>query len=149
MKQILVPIDCSEGAHQALQVAVTIAGALGAKLILLEVIEEEGPLPTISYRLPEGTTDRTAFLARERFKSLRPVLENADVPWVCRVAEGAPPEEICRLARDLAIDLIVMGRRGLGVVGRLVLGSVSDYVVHHAPCHVLIAHQTAGSAAKL
>ncbi|MCZ8054719.1 MAG: universal stress protein, partial [Microcystis sp. LE19-12.2C] len=45
---------------------------------------------------------------------------------------------ICKVAREENIDLIVIGRRGRSGLGELFLGSVSNYVLHHAPCSVLI-----------
>ena len=43
-----------------------------------------------------------------------------------------PGEAICKYAKENNVDLIVMGTRGLGTIRRTVLGSVSDYVIHHA-----------------
>lgn len=51
---------------------------------------------------------------------------------------GNTGEEICGLAEDIDVDTIVMGRKGKGAVSEIVLGSVSHYVVHHAPCAVTI-----------
>jgi len=46
---------------------------------------------------------------------------------------GKPAGEvICQVAKDEKVDLILMGTRGLGPVRRTIMGSVSDYVVHHA-----------------
>jgi nucleotide-binding universal stress UspA family protein len=58
-------------------------------------------------------------------------------------ARGAAPVgraagEIVRLAKESGADLIVLGARGLNPVKRLVLGSVSTNVLHHAPCDVLV-----------
>jgi nucleotide-binding universal stress UspA family protein len=52
---------------------------------------------------------------------------------------GDPSEEILKLAREIHADLIVLGRRGLGRIGGLVLGSVSERVLHGAHCAVVIA----------
>ncbi len=135
-KEILVAVDGSEGSLHALGAAVELAKALGGRLTLLEVIEEQGPLPTRTELPPPGET-RTEYLARKRFEPVRGV-ENQGVPWVRRVVEGSPPETICRVANELGSDLIVVGSRGLGALARVVLGSVSGYVVHHAPCPVLV-----------
>ena len=52
---------------------------------------------------------------------------------------GAKPgEHICRLAKEQQIDMIVMGSRGIGRIRRTLLGSVSDYVLHHAGIPVVI-----------
>jgi nucleotide-binding universal stress UspA family protein len=55
-----------------------------------------------------------------------------------RVARGAPGEVLCEEARVLRADVVVVGSRGLGAIRRALLGSVSTYVVHNAPCPVLV-----------
>jgi nucleotide-binding universal stress UspA family protein len=52
--------------------------------------------------------------------------------------EGSPAEAIINVAMTRASDLIVMGSRGMGTLGGLLLGSTSQSVVSHAPCPVLI-----------
>lgn len=51
---------------------------------------------------------------------------------------GRPDEQIVALAEEIGVGLIVMGSRGLGGLRRLLMGSVSDSVVRHAHCPVLI-----------
>ncbi|MEA5466187.1 universal stress protein [Leptothoe sp. PORK10 BA2] len=51
--------------------------------------------------------------------------------------EGAPGPALCDVATDWRADLIVMGRRGRSGFSELLLGSVSNYAMHHAPCSVL------------
>lgn len=53
-------------------------------------------------------------------------------------ATGTPGQKICQLARSWAADLIVVGRRGRRGLSEMLLGSVSNYVVHHAHCSVLV-----------
>ncbi|MGH7353641.1 MAG: universal stress protein, partial [Candidatus Rokuibacteriota bacterium] len=53
-------------------------------------------------------------------------------------------EEIVRAVVEWPADLIVVGARGLGALARLVLGSVSEHVVHHAPCAVLVVRERGG-----
>jgi nucleotide-binding universal stress UspA family protein len=53
---------------------------------------------------------------------------------------GSPGRTICDLARNWGADLIVVGRRGHSGLTELFLGSVSNYVLHHAPCSVHIIH---------
>jgi nucleotide-binding universal stress UspA family protein len=57
---------------------------------------------------------------------------------VTRLIEGSAGDELCRLAEEVDADVIVMGTRGRGGVRRALLGSVSDHVVRHAPCPVLV-----------
>mgnify|MGYP000853437523 CR=1 FL=1 len=57
-----------------------------------------------------------------------------------QVLEGDPGRVICDIAAQAGADVIVMGTRGRGGVKRALLGSVSDHVVRHAPCPVLITN---------
>ena len=52
-----------------------------------------------------------------------------------------PGEIICKVAEEEDVAMIIVGTRGLGKVRRAIMGSVSDYVVHHAPCPVIVCRQ--------
>ena len=59
------------------------------------------------------------------------------------VVEGNPAVEICRVASERGIDLIVLGSHGRGVISRAILGSTADKVMRTAHCPVMIvAHGT-------
>ena len=64
------------------------------------------------------------------------------------VEHGSPGERICATAADHAIELIILGSHERGAFGRFVHGSVSDYVVHHAPCPVLVVRHATVAASK-
>lgn len=55
-----------------------------------------------------------------------------------RVEAGDPGPVLVRLARDLGVDVVVVGTRGRGAVKRMLLGSVSTHVAKHAPCPVVV-----------
>ncbi len=135
--KLLVPIDGSPDAHRALDAALDLAARLGAAVTVLEVVEDFGPLPGYYEAAPEGT-DRVRWLADQRFEDVVPALGTTDVPWDRRVERGDPADTVCRVAEQGAYDLIVIGSRGLSSVKRFLVGSVSDRVVHHAPCPVLV-----------
>lgn len=54
------------------------------------------------------------------------------------VLDGEPGPELCRLAEEEAVDVMVVGSHGAGFLRRVLLGSVSHHVLQHAPCPVLI-----------
>ncbi len=54
------------------------------------------------------------------------------------VVEGEPGAALCKLASDVDAVALVVGSRGRGVIKRALLGSVSDFVVRHAPCPVVV-----------
>jgi nucleotide-binding universal stress UspA family protein len=74
----------------------------------------------------------------ERARSLRD--EGVEV-GDAHLALGDPDKEIVKFAEDAHADLIVLGSRGLGRLRRALLGSVSDSVVRHAHCPVLVVRQ--------
>ena len=69
-------------------------------------------------------------------------LEGLKVPVETVVRQGVPANEILQAAEELHADLIVMGSRGWGQLKAMLLGSVSEHVLHHATCPVLIARAT-------
>lgn len=77
--------------------------------------------------------DERAQVIAERTAGL---LESANTE--IQVLQGDPGPTLCRLADDLSADALVIGSRGHGRIKRVLLGSVSDYVVRHAPCPVVI-----------
>ncbi|XP_064649071.1 universal stress protein in QAH/OAS sulfhydrylase 3'region-like [Lineus longissimus] len=54
--------------------------------------------------------------------------------------DGNPGEAVVHIAEEEKASMVVMGTRGLGTIRRTILGSVSDYVVHHSRCPVLVCH---------
>lgn len=64
--------------------------------------------------------------------------EAAHLPCQTRLEFGSAREVICAVAEEVSPDMLVVGSHGRGNLERLVLGSVSDYVVHHAHCPVLV-----------
>ena len=74
--------------------------------------------------------DKTAELIHKRFR-------DTNIKVSTEVLKGSPEQQIIEEARHWKADLIVVGSHGRGFWGRM-LGSVSDAVVHHAPCSVLV-----------
>lgn len=80
----------------------------------------------------EGFAADTAVQIKNTLNGSTPKIET-------EVRLGAAPQIIVDEARDWNADLIVVGSHGRGFWGRLTLGSVSDAIIHHAPCSVLVA----------
>ena len=137
IKKVLVPIDGSESSKRALEMAIAIAEASEAKLTILEVVEEFGPLPGY-YEAPPINQDRVQWVSEQRFEKVHPILDATKVVWDRRVVEGYAADQICDIAKSEKYDMIVIGSRGMSPVGRFLIGSVSDRVVHHAPCSVTV-----------
>ncbi|RLF56476.1 MAG: universal stress protein, partial [Thermoplasmata archaeon] len=65
--------------------------------------------------------------------------KRAGVRVIRKMVEGIPDEEIIKIARKK--DLIVMGSKGKTALDRILVGSVSEKVIHHAPCAVMIVRE--------
>jgi nucleotide-binding universal stress UspA family protein len=99
-----------------------------------------GPVSTVTGRLlEEQRTVLEGVLARVA-SGLEPRVDSVE----CSVVVGRPTAEILRAAREPRVDLVVVGARGLGFLGRFILGSVSERVVQHAACSVLVVRGAGG-----
>lgn len=74
-------------------------------------------------------------LLEDKMKTL---LKEKGLSGVLRTATGKPGEVICKIAEEETAVMIVVGTRGMGKVRRTILGSVSDYLVNHAHCPVIV-----------
>jgi nucleotide-binding universal stress UspA family protein len=82
--------------------------------------------------------------AGEELERTAAALTNAKVDT--RIEVGDVAGTICRVAADLHADVIVVGSHGRGAIERILLGSVSEQVVRHAPCPVLVVRPTPKSS---
>lgn len=76
--------------------------------------------------------------ALKRLEELRQILLSSRLEATALCRRGHAGKSIVTFAREAPCNLIVLGNRGLGGAGALLLGSTSRYVLHHAPCPVLV-----------
>ncbi|PSF35424.1 universal stress protein [Aphanothece hegewaldii CCALA 016] len=153
--KILVAIDMSEGAKDVYSTALSLVIKHNANLILLHVLsheEEYSPLPIPPNLIdiyPATGNDLTLETWRQQweefeFEGLEMLKKRAEEATKAGIQVeyqqiyGSSGQTICQLAQDSQVDLIIVGRRGRSGLSELLLGSVSNYVLHHAPCSVLI-----------
>ena len=94
---------------------------------------EAAPIAT-----PETTEELTEAYKEEAEASLDRTARVLGGDVARRVEYGDPAAEICRVAEDEGFDVIVVGSHGSGFMKRVLLGSVSQHLLHHAPCPVLV-----------
>lgn len=134
--KILVATDGSDHAKKAVAAAADLGRRYGARVTVVTVFE---PIP-IDLGTPYGEqlTARRMGVAEELLREAAQVLERSGVAHETDTLSGPPARMILEVARTRRPDLIVLGSRGLGPVGQILLGSVSFRVVQEAPCPVLL-----------
>jgi nucleotide-binding universal stress UspA family protein len=137
-KHILVPTDLSEGAGQALDYACELARTLDAEVHLLNVVGIPAlGVPELGVALASTVIDQLVVENQTALQELaRRRCATSRVGQVL-IRAGDPRDTINQTARDLGIDLIVMGTHGRRGITRALLGSVAETVVRTAPCAVL------------
>mgnify|MGYP001811991599 CR=1 FL=1 len=141
LSHILVPTDGSEQALDAARVAGHLARGLDAKVTVV-IVHAEDIVPALAWQDVMEVDEVRARLESDAREKALPDTVNAlgklsEQPE-CFQLWGHPGEKICQFAEESNVSLIVMGSHGRSGFKRLVLGSVSNMVVNHAPCAVTI-----------
>lgn len=146
MSRIAVAIDGSENADAALDYAIELAGKFSSRLSIVAVV----PLvpayvptsePWVAPEVPDNESKYYRELVDRAVERARTAGLTAE--GVC--LEGVIVDELLNQLEQFPVDLLVMGSRGLSTARRLLLGSVSDAIVHHVKCPVLIVKQPKGA----
>ncbi|GAB4213553.1 MAG: universal stress protein [Synechococcales cyanobacterium] len=149
-RRILVALDLSPSSPIVWQRAVELAQASHGHILVAHVsFQDDLDMALINgmgyeATLSQGLWDEYQDHLREEEHSRRQQMQDlvATVPTAGLTIDydfshGIPGQTLCYLAKSWGADLIILGRRGHSGLGELLLGSVSNYVLHHAPCSVL------------
>ena len=138
IKKILVPVDGSDASKHALSDAIDLAKIHSAKLILLAVAD----VTEAAYPIMGVTLDKDGFYnVKKKAEAMLATLKEtvpSDVDLEAEVENGIPGMVISNMVEDEKIDIVVMGNSGKGAVSSFIMGSVSQYVIHHVKCPVLV-----------
>jgi nucleotide-binding universal stress UspA family protein len=140
IKTILVPVDFSGCSRQGLEYAIAFANEFGAKIILVHatylgyVYSSEG---TAIYDLPALQKAARQTAERKMRELVRSVNFGA-VKYQTAFTDGSPVIDICAFAKDHHVDLIITSTHGFTGFTHVLIGSIAEQVVRHAPCSVLV-----------
>lgn len=150
IRRILCPVDWSDSSAGALQAAAELARRFDAALTLLHVDVVPGSaIPEALLETPPSIAQDLSAPADRPLADWRALAVRLGAPRVDAFRSvGTPGLEIVALARRDAYDLVVMGTHGRSGLGHLVLGSVAEEVVRHAPCPVLTVGTEAAHALR-
>ena len=132
MKNILLAYDGGEPAKRALDVAIDLTKRFDASLSVVSVV------PVHPGRSPVDPWDDRDVHEQE-LREARDLLSQNGIPAEMIESAGDPAREIEKIAEAGKFDTIVVGSRGLGTLGRILQGSVSEHVTTHAGATVVVA----------
>jgi nucleotide-binding universal stress UspA family protein len=136
-KTILCPTDFSDSSYHALEYGVRFARNAGGTLLLLHVIHVPAGdlLGRDAYTLNFNEAERQVI---ERLREVQAKQLNGYPTCELMATLGDPAEEIIGLARSRSVDLIISSTHGRSGLSHLVMGSVAEKIIRHAPCPVFV-----------
>lgn len=149
-KRLLVAVDLSEISQGVFDHALALAQISGGEMLLLHILSPESENIPVNYAplimsytpimVEEFQKEWETF--REQCKHQLEMFvrqaESQGVKVQSQQLSGHPGRLICEYAQEQQVDTIIIGRRGRSGLSELFLGSVSNYVLHHARCTVVI-----------
>jgi nucleotide-binding universal stress UspA family protein len=146
LRRAIVAVDGSESARHALDALARLPLPTDLELVLVHVLRRDALPP--AFQLGSGLSGGAVFdeyteqyhaLGEQIVKDALSRVRQSGHKGTEQVRCGAPAEELIAAAQETDADLIVVGAANKSALGRLLLGSVSGRVLHHAPCSVLVA----------
>jgi len=143
--KILIATDGSEFSKEAIKKACALfRGSHDVKIMIVSAFETPGPIAAEPYMgvaaeyqdVTDYVKQRSEIFADSACEMVKAELPQAEI--TSSVKMGTPVRNINEVAEEWGADLIVVGSHGHGFLGRVTLGSVSDGLVHHAKCPVLV-----------
>jgi nucleotide-binding universal stress UspA family protein len=140
LKRILVAVDGSAPSLKAVRMAAEVAQRFGARLTLVHVVPKL-LLPPDVYGLTIAAVEKEhRAYADGVLDKAREVIDDPGLDVSSTVLFGAPAEAVAEEAAAPDVGMVVVGGSGHGAVARVILGSVSDRLVHISPKPVLVVH---------
>lgn len=139
ISEILVPVDGSDNALRAVRYALGLAESTGVRIRLFYVFPVSSVEIIGMAGMSRDDVDHAAQAGAQRvFDEVHAQIGDVSVEISDDTSVGDPAEEIIRCTEDDGRLLVVLGRRGLSTVQKLLLGSVSEKVMRHAQCPVMV-----------
>ncbi|WP_255169440.1 universal stress protein [Natrononativus amylolyticus] len=137
--RILVPIDDSEPAREALTEALELFAT--EQIVVLHVLDTNESSHGIEGGAADGWYEAKKEEAEELFEDAQAVADEYDAPLETAIESGRPDRTIVDYATEHGVDHIVMGSHGRSGVSRILVGSVAESVIRNAPVSVTIARR--------
>ena len=134
-ERILVAVDGSEFADVAVDQAISLGGICSSHIFLIGVVDLYPEQMAVAPALVEKMSEEV----RQNLENAKKKVEKANIPCETIVHMGGKPHEfIVKVAKEKSVDLIAMGTHGRSGLKRILMGSVAQNVIGHAPCPVIV-----------
>ena len=144
--RVILATDGTKQSEAAIEITRALNLKHGDEIIVISVVDMALPLSVDIYAGYQPSTEEIENTVKENSRiilettgnKLREIFEEKDVSIALEILNGSPESRIVERAEETNADLIIVGSHGYNRWERLLLGSVSDSVIHHAPCSVLV-----------
>lgn len=151
--RVILATDGTKFGEAAVKMAARLALGEGDSIVILSVVDMALPIPIDLYggylpdsgELEAAARENAAGVVISAQQILAEAFEGSNVAISTDVQFGSPESRIVEMAEEISADLIVIGSHGYRQWERLLLGSVSNSVVNHAPCSVMVVRSTEDS----
>ncbi|PLX77711.1 MAG: universal stress protein [Desulfuromonas sp.] len=139
LPKILIPVNDSAAAERTIAAIIANRERFPVTLTLLHVVDTD----RLAYRMipdfqVEMVRDKAMQVGETTLNRIKEKFNSSGISTIARLESGSPREVITRVANDENFSLLVIGRRGMGEVRDVLFGSVSNHVLHHVNCPVLL-----------
>ncbi|PLY02106.1 MAG: universal stress protein [Desulfuromonas sp.] len=139
LPKILIPVNDSQASDRTIAAIIANKERFPVTLTLLHVVDVD----KLAYRMiPDFQVDmvqeKAMSIGEITLNKIKERFNTAGISTISRLEAGAPREVITRIANDEGFGLLVIGRRGMGEIRDVLFGSVSNHVLHHVTCPVLL-----------
>ncbi len=144
--RIILATDGTKQSEAAIEITRTLNLFEGDEIRVVSVVDMALPLSVDIYAGYQPSTDEIENAVKENAEKvlettghkLREIFAGKNILIETELLTGSPESRIVEIAETTGADLIIVGSHGYNRWERLLLGSVSDSVIHHAPCSVLV-----------
>ncbi len=144
--RIILATDGTKQSEAAIEITRALNLNAGDEIQVISVVDMALPLSIDIYAGYQPSTEEIESAVKENAEKilettgnkLRAIFAEKNITVVTELLTGSPESRIVEKAEEISADLIIVGSHGYNRWERLLLGSVSDSVIHHAPCSVLV-----------
>ncbi len=136
--KILVPVDGSDNSYRALDAALFLSEKLGSDITVIHVMEEVPITHIESQKLLRELLENYKKENEEILSKCSEIARKKGLTINTILLQGNPASIILDFSKKEKYDIVIMGSRGMGKFKEIILGSVSNKIVHHSPCGVLL-----------